>query len=115
MRAMVGARLARLFPQLGKVGFDYLWSGYIGMTPDYTPRFHRLGPDAYAWAGCNGRGVALALAAGRELAKAVGGAADAELALPITDPTPIPLQGMVRELSKLMLLVYRYRDQREVG
>ncbi|MGP1679153.1 MAG: NAD(P)/FAD-dependent oxidoreductase [Burkholderiales bacterium] len=115
MKQMIAKRIVRLFPQIGEVAFDYVWNGYIGMTPDYTPRFHRLGPDAYAWAGCNGRGVALALAAGRELAKAVRGTAEGELALPFTQPTPIPLQGIVRELSPLMLLVYRYRDGREVG
>ena len=115
MKAQVGARLARLFPQIGNVRFDYMWSGYIGMNPDYTPRFHRLGPDAYAWAGCNGRGVALALAAGRELAKAVRGTPEGELALPFSEPAPIPLQGIVRALSPLMMLLYRYRDRREVG
>ena len=114
LREMIGKRILRLFPQIGEVAFDYVWNGYLGMTSDYTPRFHRLGPDAYAWAGCNGRGVALALAAGRELAKAVRGAADAELALPFTEPTPIPLQGIVRRLSPLMLLLYRYRDRREL-
>lgn len=115
-KAMVAQRIARLFPQIGEVSFDYIWNGYIGMTPDYTPRFHRLGADAYAWAGCNGRGVALALAAGRELAKAVRGTADGELALlPFTQPTPLPLYGVLRAFSPLMLLVYRYRDRREVG
>ncbi len=114
MKQMIAARVLRLFPQIGEVRFDYVWNGYIGMTPDYTPRFHRLGPDAYAWAGCNGRGVALALAAGRELAKAVRGAPDAELAFPLTQPTPIPLHGIVRKLSPLMLLLYRYRDRREL-
>jgi glycine/D-amino acid oxidase-like deaminating enzyme len=115
MQEMIAQRIVGLFPQIGSVTFDYVWNGYIGMTPDYTPRFHRLGPDAYAWAGCNGRGVALALAAGRELAKAVRGTPDDELALPFTEPTPIPLHGLVREFSPLMLLVYRYRDRREVG
>jgi glycine/D-amino acid oxidase-like deaminating enzyme len=115
LKAMIAARIVRLFPQIGAVTFDYVWNGYIGMTPDYTPRFHRLGRDAYAWAGCNGRGVALALAAGRELAKAVRGAPDAELALPFTEPTPIPLQGIMRELAPLMMLVYRYRDSRDVA
>jgi len=115
MKEMIAKRIIGLFPQIGSVEFDYVWNGYIGMTPDYTPRFHRLGPDAYAWAGCNGRGVALALAAGRELAKAVCGTPDEELALPFSEPVPIPLHGIVRELSPLMLLVYRYRDRREVS
>ena len=115
LKKMIGARILRVFPQIGEVSFEYVWNGYMSMTPDYTPRFHRLGPDAYGWAGCNGRGVALALAVGRELAQAVRGAADGELALPFTPPTPIPLQGIVREFSPLMTLVHRYRDAREVA
>ena len=115
MKEMIAKRIVRLFPQFGSVAFDYLWNGYSRMTPDYTPRFHRIGPDAYAWAGCNGRGVALALSAGRELAKAVRGTPDGELALPLSEPTPIALHGFVRAFSPLMLLVYRYRDRREIG
>lgn len=115
MKEMIAKRILSLFPQIGSVAFDYLWNGYIGMTPDYTPRFHRIGPDAYAWAGCNGRGVALALSAGRELAKAVRGTPDGELALPLSEPTPIALHDIVRAFSPLMLLVYRYRDRREIG
>ena len=54
LKAMVGQRLQRLWPQLGAVKFDYVWNGYVGMTTDFLPRIHRIGPDAYAWTGCNG-------------------------------------------------------------
>ena len=37
------------------------------MTWDRFPRVHRLGPDGYAWIGCNGRGVALGTALGLSL------------------------------------------------
>ena len=43
------------------------------MTTDFLPRIHRLGPDAYGWTGCNGRAVALSIALGDELSKAVRG------------------------------------------
>ena len=113
LKPYVADRLARLFPQMGQVRFDYVWNGYIGMTRDYLPRLHRLGPDAYAWAGCNGRAVALSVALGRELARAIAGAPLAELALPFTEPEPIPLQPVVRRLAPMMLLEYRRRDRRE--
>ena len=111
---MVGARLRRLWPQIGAVGFDYVWNGAIGMTSDYLPRIHRLGPDAYAWVGCNGRAVALSIALGRELAKAVAGTRAQELALPFTAPAPLPAHGLLRQLAPLMLAVYRHRDRREL-
>jgi glycine/D-amino acid oxidase-like deaminating enzyme len=114
LKPYIAARLQRLFPQIGAVAFDYVWNGTIGMTRDYMPRVHRLGPDGYAWAGCNGRAVALAVALGREFARAVQGVADAELALPFTEPEPIPFQPLARHLAPLMLLAYKRRDAREI-
>jgi glycine/D-amino acid oxidase-like deaminating enzyme len=115
LRPMIGARLQRLWPQLGEVAFDYVWSGQIGMTADYFPHLHRLGPDAYAWAGCNGRAVALSVALGREFARAVQGVPEAELGLPFTEPKPVPLHGLARRAAPLMLMLYRWRDAREVA
>src|SRR3954471_20634513 len=46
LRARVAERLQGLWPQIGEVRFDYVWNGYVGMTTDYMPRIHRLGPDA---------------------------------------------------------------------
>jgi glycine/D-amino acid oxidase-like deaminating enzyme len=114
LKPTIAARLQRLFPQIGPVTFDHVWNGYIGMTPDYLPRLHRLGPDGYAWAGCNGRAVALAVALGREFARAISGVPASELALPFTEPEPIPFHALARWLAPLMLLAYRRRDAREL-
>ena len=114
LKAMIGARLQRLWPQIGEVRFDYVWNGNIGMTPDFMPRFHRIGPDGWAWAGCNGRAVGLSLAIGGEFAKAVGGAGESELALPLTEQAPLPMQSLARRLAPLMLLRYRRMDRREI-
>jgi len=115
IKARVTERLQRLWPQIGDVSFDYVWNGYVGMTTDFLPRMHRLGPDAYGWTGCNGRAVALSIALGGELAKAVRGAAERDLALPFTEPMPIPAQSLLRRLAPLMLLVCRRRDAREMA
>jgi glycine/D-amino acid oxidase-like deaminating enzyme len=114
LKAAVGSRIERLWPQIGKVRFDYIWNGYVGMTDDFMPRFHRLGPDAWAWAGCNGRAVGLSIALGGEFAKAVRGVPDRELALPFTEPAPLPLHGIVRRVAPLMLLRYRRMDRMEI-
>jgi glycine/D-amino acid oxidase-like deaminating enzyme len=115
LKARVTERLQRLWPQIGEVKFDYVWNGYVGMTTDFLPRIHRLGPDAYGWTGCNGRAVALTIPLGNELAKAVRGVPVSELALPLTTPAPLPLHGILRKLAPLMLLVYRRRDAREIA
>ena len=110
IKARVTERLQRLWPQIGEVSFDYVWNGYVGMTTDFLPRIHRLGPNAYGWTGCNGRAVALTIPLGNELAKAVRGVPESELALPFTEPVPIVAHGILRKLAPLMLLVYRRRD-----
>jgi glycine/D-amino acid oxidase-like deaminating enzyme len=111
---MIGERLKRLWPQIGEVRFDHVWNGYVGMTDDFMPRFHRLGPDAWAWAGCNGRAVGLAVALGGEFAKAVRGVPENELALPFTEPAPLPFHSLARRVAPLMLLRYRQMDRREM-
>jgi hypothetical protein len=58
--------------------------------------------------------VALAIALGREFARAIGGTPEAELAMPFTEPAPVPLHGLVRRVAPLMLLEAKRRDRREV-
>jgi glycine/D-amino acid oxidase-like deaminating enzyme len=48
LKARVTERLQRLWPQIGEVSFDYTWNGYVGMTTDFLPRIHRLGPTPMA-------------------------------------------------------------------
>ena len=55
------------------VKFDYIWWGYVAATDDKMPHVYELAPGVLSWTGCNGRGVALATALGRELAKASNG------------------------------------------
>lgn len=114
LRSTIAARLRRLWPQLGEVRIGPLWNGYVGMTDDFMPRFHVLGPDAWGWVGCNGRAVGLSVALGGEFAKAVCGTPPSRLALPFTEPAPLPMHGMARRLAPLMLLRYRRLDRREI-
>jgi glycine/D-amino acid oxidase-like deaminating enzyme len=117
---LIGPRLATMFPQLGEVSFDYVWSGYIGMTVknfggDYFPRVHQLGPGGWAWAGCNGRGIALSFSLGRDLAKAALGTDPKTLALPVEPVQPVPFHGIARRLGPFMLMKYRQMDAREIA
>lgn len=115
IKARVTERLQRLWPQIGDIKFDYVWNGYVGMTADFLPRIHRLGPNAYGWTGCNGRAVALTIPLGRELAKAVQGVPEGELALPFTEPVTYVAHGLLRKIAPWMLLLYRQRDAQELG
>ena len=118
----VAQRLQRLWPQIGDVEFDFVWSGYVGMTPDSLlhpevpgfPRIHKLGPNSFAWVGCNGRAVALSISLGRELARATQGVAIENLGLPFSNPKPRPFQPIMRRLAPFALPLYRRLDVKEI-
>ena len=114
LRRRIGARLQRLFPELGEPRFDFVWNGRLGMTPDYCPRVHRFRENAVGWTGCNGRGVALSVAIGQELARAVSGAGAQDLSVLLEDIKPVPLHGLVRHVAPAALIAKRWRDAQEV-
>lgn len=105
--------LAEAFPALGQQTMTHIWSGLIGMTWDRFPRIYNLGQDAWGWFGCNGRGVALGVSLGRELARAVSGAAFDTLALPLSEPQPLPFHSLARKIAPNYLAWLRRKDLRE--
>lgn len=109
----IGARVARVFPQIGVPTFEFQWNGLLGVTLDALPHVHELAPGVLAWLGCNGRGVGLAGAIGAQLARACLGTPHADLPLPFTPLRPIPGHGLLRRRAPLALLYYRARDRRE--
>lgn len=89
--------LARLFPALTDVEFEYEWYGRIGMTVDAIPRFHQLARNTISISGYNGRGIAPGTSFGRGLALLVTGKmTPADLALPTAPAHQVPLRS-VRE------------------
>lgn len=86
--------MTKLFPQLKGLDFEHEWYGWIGMTPNALPRFHRLARNTIAFCGYNGRGIAPGTVFGREMARLVlGEISEEELLLPISPPVPAPFQA----------------------
>ena len=84
-------RLDRLVPDLPPLKAEFAWSGTIAGTLDFLPRMIKLGSNFYGAIGCNGRGVALTTALGRELAHFIAGdRKEADFVLPVTPPRLIP-------------------------
>jgi glycine/D-amino acid oxidase-like deaminating enzyme len=105
--------MAESFPALGEPEITHLWSGYIGMTWDRFPRVHQLGANGWAWIGCNGRGVALGTSLGREFARALDGEPVQELALPVSEPVPLPFHKVARKIAPFYLAWLRRKDLSE--
>jgi glycine/D-amino acid oxidase-like deaminating enzyme len=104
--------LAEAFPALAGLRFDFAWTGTIALTPDRHPHLLALGPDLWAWIGCNGRGVALATALGPHLAALLAGEDERAAPLPLERPAPIPLAGLAGAFGRLALPYYRWLDSR---
>jgi glycine/D-amino acid oxidase-like deaminating enzyme len=110
LKRRIGERLARLFPQIGRPEFDYVWHGQLSMTVDKLPHLHALAESVITWVGCNGRGVALGIALGPVLAAAALGAAPAELPLPLTALGRVPAHTLARLIAPWMMVLFRWRD-----
>ena len=115
LKAQVGARLKRNFPQLGDVEWEFVWSGFLAMTPDFLPRLHVLAPGVFSWLGCNGRGVALATAMGPVLADLAKGGNPEDAPLPIMEPRAMPMHGLVTRFARTDLWRRRRLDTVEYG
>ena len=111
--ARAAERVHKVFPQLGRPQFDYVWHGYVGITWDRLPHCHELAPGVLAFVGCNGRGVALATSIGTQLAKAMLGAKVAELPMPFTPLAPFPAHAIARKFTSFPIILYRHRDAQE--
>lgn len=89
----------------------YAWSGMAAVEPDFLPHLVDLGPGLIAGFACNGRGIAMTTALGRELAGwAAGGTAD-RLPIPFAPPNEIPFHGLVKHAPNMLLPWSMLRDR----
>ena len=71
--ARLRPRLAKVFPDLATVKFDFSWSGNFALTLTRIPHFGRIGANLYFAHGCSGHGVTSTHLAGRLIAEAIHG------------------------------------------
>lgn len=85
-------RIQTFVPDLPSITAGAIWTGTIAATLDALPRMTRLGDGLFGAIGCNGRGVALTSALGREAAALLAGRVpEADFVLPVTPPRTIPM------------------------
>lgn len=78
-----------LWPGLRNIHWTHAWNGQLAITPDHLPHLHEPSEDALIYLGCNGRGVALATAMGKQLAERLMGGQSARIDLPVTGIKPM--------------------------
>ncbi|MCV9965155.1 FAD-binding oxidoreductase [Pararhizobium sp. BT-229] len=78
-----------LWPALKRTRWTHAWNGQLAITPDHLPHVHEPSEDALIYLGCNGRGVALATAMGKQLAERLAGGQSTRIDLPVTGIKPM--------------------------
>ena len=73
------------FPMLRDIDWQFAWSGYLGLTRDHLPQIFKPAPGFLAPIACNGRGIAMATATGRQLADIVLTGSEKDCDLPLRD------------------------------
>lgn len=73
LRAVMRARMARVFPALAGEDFNYLWGGVIDISRNRAPDWGRIAPNVYYAQGFSGHGIAATALAGQVLAEAIRG------------------------------------------
>ncbi len=100
-----------LWPELAPAAWTHSWNGQFALTPDFYPRLHAPAPGLYIGLGYSGRGVALGVAMGVELAKASMGAPIDSLALPVTPIPRIRFHRLWRVGVALGVAAARFHDR----
>lgn len=85
------------------------------MTRDGIPHLHEPAPGLLAGLGYNGRGVAMATAMGRLLARRALGESSTSLGFPITPVRPIRLHALSRMGARATIQYLQARDALERG
>ncbi len=105
----------QIFPSLKGVNWSYRWGGSIALTPDRVPHLFEPQPGLLCGLGYNGRGVAMSLVMGRELARRALGASPESLPFPISGIRPYRFREPQVLGAGVAMSYWRLLDQREAN
>lgn len=88
-------KLQRLFGELPAFHWSNFWIGTVALSAERIPRLLSLAPGVHALGGYSGQGIGAATAAGREYAKLIALGDRAACCLPVFDPGPLPMRGLL--------------------
>lgn len=104
-------RLNRYYPGLADTAIHYLWSGTAWINPSLLPEIYRLGENAFAIQACNGRGIAVNAALGREMAAALMGKPSEIVSVLLRDPEPMRAHSLMRHLPAMIMAFARMKSR----
>ena len=107
--------LREIHPELAGMPLEYRWGGFVALTRDGLPHLHEPAPGLLAGLGYNGRGVAMATAMGRLLARRALGEPAESLDFPLTPVRPIRLHGLSHLAARASIRYLQLRDALEAA
>ncbi len=110
---VIHRRLAQFLSLPDLPPLEFAWSGMASVMPDFLPRLVELAPGLVAGFACNGRGIALTTAMGRELADWALGKPLADLAIPLRKAEELPFHALSRMAPNVLLPISMIRDRLE--
>ena len=108
-------RMHSLVPITGSCEIAFEWNGAVAITGDLLPKVFEVASGLFAAVSCCGRGLALSVALGREMAAYLGTRDPRALSVPVSKPSPLPAHWAVRHVPGLLLPWSRMRDKIEIG
>ena len=99
----------------GSCEVEFRWNGTIAVTRDFLPAVAEVENGCYHAVGCCGRGLALSIALGCELAEFLNSGDGRALSVDVLPPRPIAGQALLKHLPGLLLPLNRFRDRAEAS
>lgn len=94
------------FPYLGKVQWDFSWTGCIAFTPDHLMRLFEPAPGLVAVTGYNGRGVTTGTVVGQAFADFLSSGSAASLPMPFQPMRDVGAPALRSGLYELGFSLY---------
>lgn len=88
-------RLRYYLPQLPELRADFAWRGVVAATERRIPKMWQVDKGLYAPVGCNGRGIAVNTAFGKQLASFAMDGDRAHLPVAVSEPQPKALSPLL--------------------
>jgi glycine/D-amino acid oxidase-like deaminating enzyme len=107
-------RIRDLFPDMGLPQWEEAVAGWVGMSRDQLPHIYRLAPDLHAATGLSGRGIALGVSLGRDVAMRLLGSPEENWMLPDTDSAQLPPVPFLRLLMPGLMAANRLMDRFQI-
>jgi len=107
----IASRLQSMLHLPCKIDQEFVWFGKASVSQDFLPRAMEIGPGAYAFSACNGRGLALSSLVAFEMATAIHQNSMQSLSIPLARPAPYQRRAVASLATRLYPMYGRFADK----